>query len=459
MGRAVQDLDGNVPLTGLGLDSLMAVRIQNAVKQDFAVALPGPLLLRGASLRALGDAVLRELGLAGADTGGATAAAQPRGVGQERVGSEAFPALPTTLDPRDAAERLVAGVWHEVLGRRPEGVNQDFLAAGGDQHTAHDLVEGIRRRLGDTAPALTEEQVLDHCTVASLAELIRPAVNETGGSVLRVLRDVRPGARRPALFTFHPAGGPTSVYRPLVRLLPAEQPVYGFERVDRLHTMEEKAAHYLGLIRELQPQGPYHLLGWSFGGCLAYEVARQLRDAGQAVGFLGLIDTILPAALPGLDSKELLLERFGRFAEYIEKTYGRRLDLPYEELAATPDERQIDVVMRLVAEAGLDMSPGIMEHQRTSYIDARVGERYRPQPCPAPVVLYRAQEAQRLTTSLDPRYLRSEPDLGWASLCPSLEVVPVQGDHLSLIDPPHVEVIAQHLTKALQGQGQGQGDE
>ncbi|MDQ0933252.1 SDR family NAD(P)-dependent oxidoreductase [Streptomyces turgidiscabies] len=453
MGRAVQDLAENVPLIDFGLDSLMTVRIQNAVKQDFAVVLPGPLLLRGASLRAVGDAVLRELGLAGADTGDTAAASQPKGVEQERVGSEAVPALPTTLDPRDAAERLVAGVWHEVLGRRPEGVNQDFLAAGGDQHTAHDLVEGIRRRLGETAPALTEEQVLDHSTVATLAELIRPAVNETGGSVLRVLRDIRPGIHRPALFTFHPAGGPTSVYRPLVQLLPAEQPVYGFERVDRLHTMEEKAAHYLGLIRELQPQGPYHLLGWSFGGCLAYEVARQLRETDQAVGFLGLIDTILPAALPGLDSKELLLERFGRFAEYIEKTYGRRLDLPYEELAATPDEQQIDVVMRLVAEAGLSMSPGVMEHQRTSYVDARVGERYRPQPCPDPVVLYRAQEAQRLTTSLDPRYLRSEPDLGWAPLCPSLEVVPVQGDHLSLIDPPHVEVLAQHLTKALQGQG------
>jgi phthiocerol/phenolphthiocerol synthesis type-I polyketide synthase D len=454
MGRAVQDLDENIPLTDLGLDSLMAVRIKNAVHQDFAVALPASLLLRGASLRAVGDAVLRELGLAGADTGDTAAAAQPKGVEQERVGSGAIPALPATLDPRDAAERLVAGVWHEVLGRRPEGVNQDFHAAGGDQHTAHDLVEGIRRRLGDTAPALTEEHVLDHSTVATLAELIRPAVNETGGSVLRVLRDVRVGTHRPALFTFHPAGGPTSVYRPLVQLLPATQPVYGFERVDRLHTMEEKAAHYLGLIRELQPRGPYHLLGWSFGGCLAYEVARQLRETDQAVGFLGLIDTILPAALPGLDSKELLLERFGRFAEYIEKTYGRRLDLPYEELAATPDEQQIDVVMRLVAEAGLDMSPGILEHQRTSYIDARVGERYQPQPCPDPVVLYRAQEAQRLTTSLDPRYVRGEPDLGWASLCPSLEVVPVQGDHLSLIDPPHVEVIAQHLTQALQGQGQ-----
>ncbi|KOU67264.1 hypothetical protein ADK57_16880 [Streptomyces sp. MMG1533] len=453
MGRAVQDLDENTPLTDLGLDSLMTVRIQNAAKQDFAVALPAPFLLRGASLRALGDAVLQELGLVRADPSDATADAKPKDTEQERVGAGAAPTLPTTVGPRDAAERMVAGVWNEILGRRPEDVNQDFIAAGGDQRTAHDLVEGIRRRLDATAPGLTAEQVLAHSTVATLAELIRPVVNGTGESVLRVLRDVQPGAQRPALFTFHPAGGPTSVYRPLVQLLPPTQPVYGFDRVDSLRTMEEKAAHYIGLIRELQPQGPYHLLGWSFGGCLAYEVARRLRETDRAVGFLGLVDTILPAALPGLESKEMLIERFGRFAEYVEKTYGRRLDLPYEELAATPDEQQIDVVMRLVAEAGLDMSPGIMEHQRTSYVDARVGERYEPQPYPGHIVLYRAQETQPLTTALDPRYVRSEADLGWAPLCPSLEVVPVPGDHLSLIDPPHVEVIARHLTKALEGHG------
>ncbi|CAM5663670.1 hypothetical protein SALBM311S_12274 [Streptomyces alboniger] len=453
MGRAVQDLDEHTPLTDLGLDSLMTVRIQNALKQDFAVALPAPLLLRGASLRALGDAVLRELGLVPTDPGEATADGKPKDTRQERAGAGPIPTLPTRLAPRDAAERVVVGVWNEILGRPPQDVNEDFVAAGGDQRTAHALVEGIRRRLDATAPGLTAEHVLAHSTVATLADLIRPVVNGTGDCVVRVLRDVEPGAHRPALFTFHPAGGPTSVYRPLVQLLPPTHNVYGCDRVDFLGTLEEKAAHYLGLIQKLQPQGPYHLLGWSFGGCLAYEVARRLRERGSAVGFLGLIDTILPAALPGLESKEMLVERFGRFAEYIEKTYGRRLDLSYEELAATPDERQIDVVMRLVAEAGLDMSPGIMEHQRTSYVDARVGERYRPQPYPGHVVLYRAQESQALTTALDPRYVRSEADLGWAPLCPSLEVVPVPGDHLSLIDPPHVEVIARHLTKALEGHG------
>ncbi|MGW2635335.1 SDR family NAD(P)-dependent oxidoreductase [Streptomyces sp. NPDC001348] len=455
MGFRVPDLDDAVPLPALGLDSLMAVRIRNAVLQDFAVELSPDLMLRGATLTEVGGTVLAELGLRGEAHEGPeqdppeqdTAAAPAPGT---RSPAAVLPAatLPSSIQPRDAAERLVAGAWAEVLPEPPTDV-RCHLPVGADRRVAEELIEAIRRRLGeDTELTLTPETVLEQGTVAAVAELVRPAVNATGESVLTTLRPSRPGSR-PPLFTFHPAGGPTSVYQPLTRLLPREQPVYGMERLDSVDTMEEKAAHYLSLIRTIQPQGPYRLLGWSFGGCLAYETAQQLTDAGEGVAYLGMIDTILPAALPDLDSEELLLERFRRFAEYIEKTYGQRLDLPYDELAATPDDQQIHVVMRVAAQAGLDMSPGVMEHQRTSYIDARVGERYVPRPYGGPVVLYRAQQAQRLTTALDPRYLRSETDLGWAPLCPRLDVVPVEGDHLSLIDPPHVTAIAHHLVRSL----------
>ncbi|WP_329050612.1 type I polyketide synthase [Streptomyces violaceus] len=447
MGYSVHELDETTALTDLGLDSLMAVRIRNAVRQDFGVDLPAPRLLRGACLRELGGAVLEQLGLGSSVP---TAASSPAGPDSVRRTQPSAPALPSSLSARDPAERLVACAWSEVLRRRPRDVHEDFTAAGGDRRAAEAMVEVIRRRLGDDKELnLTGEAVLTHRTVAAVAELIRPVVSRTGPSALTTLRPAVPGTQRPALFTFHPAGGPTSVYLPLTGLLPADQPVYGLERVEELNTVEDKAAHYRTLMRDIQPEGPYHLLGWSFGGCLAYEVARQLNEQGQAIGFLGLIDTILPAALPQQDSPELLLERFGRFAEYIEKTYGHHLDLPYDELAATPDERQIDVIMRLVADAGLDMSPGVMEHQRTSYVDARVGERYVPRPHDGPVALYRAQRPQQLTTALDPRYLRQEADLGWASLCQSLEIVPVEGDHLSLIDPPHVETIARHLARAI----------
>ncbi|WP_432156651.1 SDR family NAD(P)-dependent oxidoreductase [Streptomyces sp. bgisy153] len=445
MGFGTADLDETVPLPRLGLDSLMAVRIRHAVQQDFGVELPPDLMLRGATLQEVGYTLREGLGL-GHDTAG-TAEAPPEATAADLAPP---PALPSSIQPRDAAERLVAGAWGEVLTERPEDVYSDFAAAGGTERTAERLVETIRGRLGGVPVDLTAASVLEERTVAAIAELIRPVVNSRGKDPVTVLRPpVRGSAKRP-LFTFHPAGGPTSVYQPLTQLLPPGRAVYGMERLDDVDTLEEKAARYVSLVTDLQPEGPYHLIGWSFGGCLAYEAARQLREAGERVGFLGLIDTILPAALPDLDPDDLL-ERFKRFTEYVRTTYGRDLDLSYEELARTPERQHIDVVMRKVAEAGLDMSPGIMEHQRTSYIDARVGERYTPRPTDVPVVLYRAQQPQPLTTALDPRYLRTEADLGWAPLCSGgLDIVPVPGDHLSLIDPPHVAVIARHLTEALE---------
>ncbi|MFI8301300.1 SDR family NAD(P)-dependent oxidoreductase [Streptomyces nigra] len=453
MGFSAADLNDSIPLTDLGLDSLMTVRIRNAAGQDFAVDIPADVMLRGATLREVGAAIFDRLGLA-AQISSAEISRPDEADVTPASAQHGAPALPRSIQPRDAAERLVAGVWREVLGHAPADVHADFSAEGGDLAAAQALVSGIRHRLADAPVEITAEAVLEQRTVALIADMIRPTVNPTGKSVVTVLRPARPGSSQRPLFTFHPAGGPTSVYLPLTQLLPADHAVYGMERLDDATTMEDKAAAYLALMRDLQPEGPYHLLGWSFGGCLAFEAARQLKEAGQSVGFLGLIDTILPAALPDLDSPQLLLERFGRFAQYIEQTYGRHLDLPYDELASTPDDQQIDVVMRLVAEAGLDMSPGIMEHQRTSYLDARVGERYVPQPYDGQVVLYRARQAQALTTALDPRYLRTEADLGWAPLCPSLEIVPVEGDHLSLIDPPHVSTIARHLAQALQRIGE-----
>ena len=437
MGFEDQEVDTAAPLTGLGLDSLMAVRIRNAVKRDLGVTLPQTLLLRGGTLDDVAAAVLAALDV----HSGAPAT--------EDEGSTA-PPLPGDILPRDAAERLVAGVWSQVSGQPSTGVHLELTAARDDPGTAARLRAGIQARLSAGRSPLTLEQIRTNPTVAAMAELIRPAMEGSRDDApVRRLRDPGERADRAPLFVFHPAGGSTSVYQPLTDLLAQRQPVFGLDRVESLTTVEDKAEHYLGLMRGIQPDGPYQVLGWSFGGCLAYEVAARLRKAGAQVGYVGLIDTVLPAALPDVPQQELLLQRFQRFAEYVETVYGRRLRLPYEEMAAMDEQDQVDTLMRHVAEAGLDMSPGVMEHQRTSYIDARIGERYRPGPCREPVVLYRAQEAQVLTTAIDPRYLRDDAHLGWGPLCPRLTVVPVSGDHLSLIDPPNVEFIADHLRAAL----------
>lgn len=241
------------------------------------------------------------------------------------------------------------------------------------------------------------------------------------------------------LFLFHPAGGSTAVYSPLVALLGDRVSCVGLDRLPALATVEEKADRYVELILERQPVGPYRLGGWSFGGCLAYETARRLVAAGHAIRTLFLVDTILPIG-EQLD-EEYLAGRFRRFVQYVESTYQVDLGLSPEVELLTDDER-FPLVVRRLRERVPDMGDAILEHQYNSYVDARVAEQYQPQPYDGTVILFRAQQPHPLTTELDPRYLRTDRALGWDAYCSDLVVHDVPGDHISMVDPPNIDVVA-----------------
>ncbi len=420
MAYRPEQIDVRAPLTSLGADSLIAVRAKNAVEHDFGVVLPVRLLLQDASLADIEAFIAGELGLKAP-----TAAAQ--------ADAARF------VEPRDTTERWLAGVWEEELGRRPIGATEP-LCPPADEAVAERVLARVRDRLG--ADVTIDGLFADGATVASQADVLRAIIEDNGGSPVRTLREAGEDAR--PLFLFHPAGGTTAVYQPLADLLPGDVAVIGFERIDHLHTIEEKSAFYLETVRELQPSGPYRLGGWSLGGCLAYDAARQLRAAGEDVEVVVMIDTILPDHSLVDDEQEAIRGRFERFVEYLETTYEVTLDLDLDALMALPEDEQISTFMEAVASSGLGMSPGVLEHQRTSYVDARIAERYRPQPYDGRVVLYRASD-RGLTTTLDPRYARQEDSLGWDLLCSTLEVVRVTGDHTQIIDRPNVDIIAEHL--------------
>ncbi|QXV57741.1 type I polyketide synthase [Amycolatopsis sp. TNS106] len=420
LGLAADEIDRRTPLTRLGLDSLSALRARGVVERDFGLTLPIPLLLRGAGLAEVAGHLADQAGFGETGT---------------------RPAGPVTaVGPRDPAERWIARHWQAELGGAEPGVHDDFFAAGGDAGAVERLRDVIAGQLG-----AVPERLFATPTIAAMADLLRDEIEGRGGCPVRPLRE---GGTDP-VFLFHPAGGPTSVYEGLVRLLPENRAVYGLERIDEEDTVEDKAECYVELIREIQPRGPYRLGGWSFGGCLAYETARRLTAAGERVDLVFLIDSILPLPAPGKPADEILLDRFDRFAEHVERTYGVPLDIPREELARLGDDDQIRLVIGRLAAQVPELGHGVLRHQYESYVDARVAERYEPRPYAGPVLLVRAQEPHPLTTTLDPRYLRVDDALGWDAFCPELEIVRVPGDHLSMIDPPHVEAVAAALAARL----------
>ncbi|WP_329331707.1 type I polyketide synthase [Streptomyces sp. NBC_00663] len=332
-----------------------------------------------------------------------------------------------------------------VSGHSPARVTPTAALAdlGLDSLMAVRVRTAVEREFG---VELSLRDLLGAATVAEAAVRVEQALPRSAGGATP--RPLRATGSRPPLFLVHAAGGPTTVYKALAEALDAEQPVFGLDRIDEARTVAEKARRYAEAIDAARPNGPVLLGGWSFGGFVAQETARQLAAAGRDIPLVVLIDSVRPLPRPGLTPGDRIRAHFEGFAGHVAETYGVRLELPYDDLVAMDDDRdRIDAVLQTVREA-VDVPPAALAHQRSSYLDLRIGEAHRPGRYDGPVLLYRATEPAPHTVR-DPAYERDDETLGWDEVCPGLEVVPVHGHHLALLDPPCVDEIATHLDRAL----------
>ena len=193
-------------------------------------------------------------------------------------------------------EEILAGFWGEALERRDVRPDDDFFQLGGDSLSAVELLAALEAELhvglglDDLIEAPTPRRLARSMVRGSYLDAHRPeagrdaiGVNTTGG--------------RPPLFAV--GGRPGYALRTLLvgRAVDPEQPVFGLQPPGMdwqdagIRTIPQIAAHYLGLVRAVQPAGPYRLLGISFGGLVVFEMAVQLEDAGEEVEFLALVDT------------------------------------------------------------------------------------------------------------------------------------------------------------------------
>ncbi|MFC9680911.1 beta-ketoacyl synthase N-terminal-like domain-containing protein [Streptomyces sp. NPDC056948] len=360
----------------------------------------------------------------------------------------AHPEPVTEEPPAEVAEpsSVLARLTHHmaaVTGHPPTRLTPGTALAdlGLDSLMAVRVRTAVEREFGIALPL---RDLFAAVTVEDAAARIRQALPREDTP----LRPLRATGSRPPLFLVHAAGGPVTVYRTLAERLGDDQPVYGLERIEEARTVPEKARRYAEAINAAHPDGPCLLGGWSFGGFVAQETARQLTAAGREVRLVVLIDSVRPLPRPGLTRADRIRAHFEGFARHVADTYGVRLELPYDDLVALDDDGvRIDTVLRALREAA-DLPAAALEHQRASYLDLGIGEAHRPGGYDGPVVLYRAAEPAPHTVR-DPAYERDDEALGWDEVCPRLEVVPVPGHHLSLLDPPHVDEITAHLSRVL----------
>ncbi|WP_438804038.1 thioesterase domain-containing protein [Mycolicibacterium mageritense] len=355
-------------------------------------------------------------------------------------------ALGADVPPRDAAERVTFATWAIVTGKSPGGIFNELPAI--DEATATKLSERLSERAEGT---VTVEQVRSAKTIEALATIVRDQLEE--GVVDGFVRTLRAAPESPAggsakipLFVFHPAGGSTVVYEPLMKRLPADTPIYGIERVEG--SIEERAAEYVPKLLELH-KGPFVLAGWSLGGALAYACAIGLRQAGADVRFVGLIDCVRPGE-PIDQSKEGMRARWDRYARFAERTFNVEIpEIPYEELEKLDDEGQVKFVLDVIKESGVQIPGGIIEHQRTSYLDQRALDTIEVQPFDGHVTLYMADRYHDDAIVFEPAYATRKPDGGWGEFVKDLEVVPIGGEHIQAIDEPYIAKVGAHMSEAL----------
>jgi amino acid adenylation domain-containing protein len=349
--------------------------------------------------------------------------------------------------PRTPLEELLARLWREVLGLAEVGVEDNFFELGGNSVQAAMLINRLHDRLGRHVSTVA---LFDSPTVAGLAQFLdrgqggttKDEHGEAGPSPSSLLVPLqREGGGAPC-FMVHPPGGIVVCYQPLARHLGRERPFFGI-RSRGLHgettlpgTLEEMAAEYVAAIRAVRPEGPYHLGGWSVGGLVALEVARQLLAAGQEVGLLALLDTTLPA---------------GQAREAGEIDSGREygLDVTLEELSRLGPDEQLPYLWQHALRLGLiepdtplQLAQQVLDDlKRLFHHHLSLADRYEVCPYPGRITLFRPAEM--------PFAVPTQPDRGWGRLAAAVDVHVVPGHHHSMVKEPHAQVLADKLRECL----------
>jgi thioesterase domain-containing protein len=237
------------------------------------------------------------------------------------------------------------------------------------------------------------------------------------------------------LFLIHGLGGHVAAFLPLARGLAADRPVYGLQAqgldpAQEPHDcIEAMAAFYVNEIQGVRPHGPYLLGGWSMGGLIAMEAARQLEKAGEEVALVALLDTYLSLA----DFQKLSLDD-----QPVIRWIAPHLKLSAAELKNLPLQQQWE---RVEQQAERVEGIGVVEIRRLAAVcraQLSALSRYVPHPYLGPAVLLAAENGQ------------SPRNEEWKSLCPRLRVERISGNHYTMLSKPHVDVLAERLDRYLQ---------
>jgi acyl transferase domain-containing protein len=361
--------------------------------------------------------------------------------------------------PRTPIEETLAGLWQNLLGVSPVGVEDSFFDLGGHSLIAVRLFAAIKRafRVDFPISILFEAPTIAKCAALIAAEVGESAADKADDATATPVRrfthivPLNENTTPEATPLFLVAGmfGNVLNLRGLAVHFSDQRPVYGLQARGLIgdaaphETVPEMARDYIAELRAVQPEGPYLIGGYSGGGVTAYEMAQQLSDAGQEVAVLAMLDTPLPVR-PSLSRKDKALIKF---ADFRRKGPGFALEWARNRWEWEKERR------RAPLEDGT-RAPG-SEFNNLKIEAAFLGavSQYAAPAWHGAATLFRPPVDRHWQVS-DGRWVSSEreyvfDDNDWRQHAPNLQVIEVPGDHLSMVLAPNVTTLAQELDEAI----------
>ena len=341
--------------------------------------------------------------------------------------------------PATGAEKMLAEIWQECMNISKCGVDDNFFALGGHSLMAVQILSKLERKIGKK---LQLAALFKYPDIRSLAAFID---SETREVVYKSLVAIKPNGRKAPLYIIHGEGLNVLNFSSLAEYMDEERPIFGLQAVGLngadapLETIPQIAASYLSEILQHNPNGPYLIAGYSFGGYVAVEIQRQMEAMGKNVQMLIMFDT--DAEKTEYKDWYYLFPRklkrnFPIFISFLKMTFQQPLVTFKKQFTNHPSNFMANYLARKDSKGFYQLIKKIKDKHLSAF------RSYSMQPFNNKVYLFKAK--------ICVHYVDEGIFLGWKKYAKNgVELFEVPGDHLSMLLPPNVERFALILESTL----------
>ncbi|TCD02003.1 non-ribosomal peptide synthetase [Pedobacter frigidisoli] len=343
---------------------------------------------------------------------------------------------------KTTTEAMLTEIWSDCLGVKTIGINDDFFDLGGNSIMAVRMMVALEKKIGIRLPLTT---LLTNPTLEKLASVLN-ANQETKRST--TVLPIRQQGNKTPIYLIHGSGLNVLLFKSIIPFLDDDQPVYGIQALgldqweEIPNSIEEIASRYIDEILETNPHGPYNIVGYSLGGFIAFEIARQLQNMGKTIDTLGVVDTDTGRNVLAEDTNNNLgyfLKRQFKKVPFIAQSFKKA---PVDTLKYQLKTTKNRIFSLFNAEDGFEWALMTAQEKEIYKKYDHAYENYFLKPSDLKVTLYRVTE--RLY------YLDDLEHLGWDRFAKKgVEVYEIPGDHATFLLAPNNEKFAKILQASL----------